>query len=218
MNSKPHRQNTDFQLRHFLMGDCKTADGAWCLLYGQKIDQEHKLAVAESQRKRREAKIAAAQEILDDESQKQSARLNAEADILEAQADIPIWEMNLKASQDELATINELMEELEPHRKYGHLGVLQANEACQQEEWKLELMARAENYMLTVGTIPADELRTMRSHPDFDKGIKQHITALHNNIINLVQKQGNPMTLLTSAPSLLALTSKDAEVVPLKVK
>lgn len=37
----------------------------------------------------------------------------------------------------------------------------------QREEWRKELEFRAENFLLTSGTIPSDHFATMRLHPDF---------------------------------------------------
>jgi hypothetical protein len=179
MNSKPHRNNTDFQLVHFLLGDCKTPDGAWTLLYGQKIDMESKIATADAQRLRREAKIIEAEEIIADENSSKSKKMNAEADIIEANANVTTWNLNLEAAKMELSTIKNLMEKLEPLRKYKHLPLLEANEACQQEEWLLELKSRAENFLLCNGTIPPDEFRTMRCHPQFEKVLVPHINKMH---------------------------------------
>jgi len=147
-------------------------------MYSQKIDIEGKIRHAEVQKLRREAKIAAAEEILEDLSSTKSQRIEAQADIIEANADVEIWELNLKAAHGELATINQIMDELEPMRKYSHLPLLEATEACQQEEWLGELMTRAENFLVTQGSIPQDHLNTMRCHPDFNKVIAPHIQAI----------------------------------------
>ena len=178
MNCKPHRQNTDFQLRFFLAGSCKTPDGAWSLLYGQKLDMEARLRVVEAQRLEREAKIAAAEEIGNAPDAKQSVRLQAQADIIRANAEVPLWDINIQAANDELATILKLMQELEPLRKYKDLSILEANEACQREEWLEELKERAENFLLTTGTIPYDHLSTMRNHPDFKTILVPHIRSI----------------------------------------
>ena len=168
MNAKPHRTNSDFQLKHFLAGSCYTADGAWMLLYGQKIDIETKIRYAKICELRRNAKSTTAKEVLGSSNTTAAARLNAEADLHEVENEAITADLNLKAAIDELNCINKLMEELDPHRKYGHLPVLEANEACQREEWLGELKARAENYLVCQGSIPCDQLTTMRSHPDFD--------------------------------------------------
>ena len=174
--SKPHRANDDFQLQHFIAGNRKTPDGAYALLYSLKIDIEHKLVVAESQRLDREANIEE-QEYLISIAQHEWEKKKAQAEIIKLKAAIPTWEMNLQGAKNELATIQKLMDELEPKRKYAHLPLLEANEASQQEEWKLELMERAENQMLSHALgINWDELETMRSHPEFKTEILPHIS------------------------------------------
>jgi hypothetical protein len=168
MNSKPHRTNSDFQLKYFLVGSCHTADAAWTLLYGQKIDMEGKIRFAKVAELRRDAKRLAALEILSSKSTTDSARMNAEADIHEVESEKIVSDLNLKAAIDELNCINTLMAELEPHRKYAHLSLFEANEACQREEWLEELKTRAENFLVSQGAIPCDQLSTMRTHPDFE--------------------------------------------------
>jgi hypothetical protein len=168
MNSKPHRTNSDFQLKYFLVGSCHTADAAWTLLYGQKIDIEGKIRFAKVAELRRDAKRLAALEILSSENTTDSARMNAEADIHEVESEKIVSDLNLKAAIDELECINSLMAELDPHRKYAHLSLFEANEACQREEWLEELKTRAENFLVSQGAIPCDQLSTMRTHPDFE--------------------------------------------------
>lgn len=174
MIAKPHRTNSDFQLHHFFVGSCHTADGAWAVLYAEKIALEDKLRHSEAQRLRRDAKIAAANEVFEDSSALRSAILNAKADIAEANADVGTWTLNVEAAKNELATIVALMVQVEPHRKYSHLPLLAANEASQCEEWKRELMYRAENFLMTMGTIPHDHFARMREHPQFKSEILPH--------------------------------------------
>ena len=160
------------------------------------IDIESKIRNSESQRWRRDAKIAAAEEIIADSSSKRSECLNAQADILEANADITTWELNLQAAKNELVTIKQLMDELEPLRKYSNLPTLEANEACQREEWLLELLGRAEVFLVTQGTIPWDHLNTMVCHPDFKSHIVPHINKLTASIQQLTSS-GEGLLLLT---------------------
>lgn len=185
MNSKPHRQNSDFQLKHFMANDCKTPDGAYVLLYGQRIDMENKIAHSDAQRKRREAKLEAAREVIEDQDSKRSAILTAEADILEAEADVPTWELNLKAAHQELATIVRYMEELKPQCKHWSEDILAMSEASQEEEWRLELMCRAENFLLSQGSIPHDHLNTMRNHPQFASDILPHLALIEGKVLGL---------------------------------
>lgn len=212
MNSKPHRQNSDFQLRHFLVGSCTTPDGAYVLMYGQLIDMQGKLRHAESQLKARQAKLKAAEAkyaeaeyVLSNEKrnegsgilhvilQAEADMLQAEADKLEIEADIPTWEMNRTAAQQELTAIENLMLELKPQCKYADNDILKMSELSQQEEWLGELKQRAENFLLTQGTIPHDHFQTMRMHPEFKTALVPHIQNVHKQIsrVGARDAQGN---------------------------
>lgn len=200
MNSKPHRTNSDFQLKYFLAGSCHTVDGAWTLLYGQKIDMETKVRFAKIAELRRNAKRLAAVQILRETNTTEAARMNAEADIEEAKSEEIVANLNLKAAVDELECINKLMAELEPHRKYAHLTLFEANEACQREEWLEELKTRAENFLVCQGVIPHDQLSTMRSHPDFETAlvpyIKETVLRIQTNQEGIGILKQNKMLLL----------------------
>lgn len=177
MYSATHRMNHDFQLQFFMANSCHTPDAAYALLYAQKIDMEAKLGHALAQKLRRDAKRTKAQHIYDT-SGLDHERLEARADMAELDADEYVFEQNIKGAEAELACIQKLMAELEPQRKYAHLSILEANEACQREELCAELKYRAENFLLSHGTIPADQLSTMRCHPDFTTEILPHITQI----------------------------------------
>ncbi len=169
---------------------------------------EGKLRHAVAQKLKRDSKICAAQETLLQSDIRQSVRLLAEADIAEAEADIPVWEMNLKAAEMELQDILDLMSELEPLRKYSHLPVLEATEACQREEWLLELQGRVENFLLSGGTIPADHLNTMRCHPDFETRLVPHI---EKTMAALASRTSVGESLLLLAPSLPMLAQNESQ-------
>ena len=194
MNSNPHRNNSDFQLRHFLAGSCFTPDGAWMLMYGQKIDREAVVKSCEAQKLRRDAKIMEAQEVLDNPNASKPDKLKAQADIIEAEAHYYIWATNLEAAKMELATIEKLMAEVEPHRKYKHLPLLEANEAAQREEWLGEFKNRVENFLFSTGTIPEDHLRAMRNHPDFQSELLPHITG----VMKKLSSAQSPVEMLTN--------------------
>lgn len=198
MNAKPHRQNTKFQLRYFLAGSCTTPDGAYSLLYGQLNDMQTKLAHADAQLKKRQSKLKAA-EAKEVQAQFELDQfitaspkhlvLQAEADLLEAQADrleveadIPTWEMNLKAAKQELKDIEDLMAELKPMCKYADLDILEQSEAAQEGEWLGELKMRAENFLLTQGTIPHDHFHTMRMHPQFKEVLIPFIQDMSDKV------------------------------------
>ena len=189
--NKPHRTNSDFQLRHFIVGNCHTPDGAWCALYELQIVAEKNLSHAEAQRLEREATLAETEEVLASDAPN-SQKLRAKAEAIKVNADQSIWEMNLIGAQNELACITALMAEVEPHCKYAELPIIERTEAAQQDEWAGELMGRAENMMLSnaVG-IPWDHLQTMRSHPDFSTVLLPHIIKIGNTLRTALQSQ-NP--------------------------
>lgn len=176
MHSASHRLNHDFQLRHFLAGSCHTPDAAWTLLYSQKIDMESKLKTAKAQAIDRRIKALEAENLL--ASSDPIMRLQGEKIQAELEASQYIFDMNVEGAEKELETIVALMEELEPLCKYAHLPILERNEACWREEWALELIRRAENNLLAYGTIPPDQLETMRQHPDFKERIVPKILEL----------------------------------------
>lgn len=163
-------------------------------MYGQMIDREAVIKSCEAQKLRRDAKILEAQQVIDDPGLPLADKMRAQADIIEADAHYYTWSTNLEAAKMELATIKQIMDELEPHRKYGHLPLLEANEAAQREEWLGEFKNRVENFLFSTGTIPEDQLRAMRNHPDFQTEILPHITAVARQL----QGAKNSIELLTN--------------------
>ena len=189
MHSAPHRNNSDFQLRYFMANNCHTADTAWCLMYEQRLDIMLKLESTRARMLRREAKKAEIEDIFNDASASRSAKLNAQADLMDWQSGEGLLELAIVGADQEIATIEQIMAELEPQRKYGHLPVLEASQAAQREEWCLEFKRRCENYLLSIGTIPEDQLNAMRNHPDFEtqlvpfvKDISEKIAVSENKI------------------------------------
>lgn len=136
----PNRRNSDFQIAYLLAGKCHTADAAYAMLCS--LREERELALYEAE------KVA----------DKFARRDDAEA---------RMFKRNLDAGVKELETINKCIKRVQPLRKYSHLPDDEAHEACQREEWKLEFISRAENSLMSIGTIPADQLSAMRAHPDF---------------------------------------------------
>ena len=173
MQTAQHRVNSDFGLRHFLAGSCSTPDGAWALLYGQQIDMQRRLNAAEAAVLRHQAVQARAGSwanrllalVLPSARAKQ---LEAQADLLEADANAVIAGRNLEGAKAELATIERMMDELAPHCVHAHLPLLDRLEACRRDEWAGELTRRGENMMLGAAlNIPYDQLDAMRQSPDF---------------------------------------------------
>jgi len=197
MHSAPHRNNSDFQLRYFMANNCHTADVAWCLMYEQRLDIYTKLEATKARLVRRKARKLEIDERL--KSDNEVDRLMAEADLIEWKSAEGMLEMAIKGAEQELATIESVMAELEPHRKYGHLPVLDASQAAQREEWLLEFKRRTENYLLSIGTIPEDQLNAMRNHPDFEAEIVPHVQQIAHRITDSKDK----MSLLTNNRKLL---------------
>jgi hypothetical protein len=197
MHSAPHRNNSDFQLRYFIANNCHTADIAWCVLYEQKLDISTKLEATKAKLIRRNAKKLEINERL--KSASEVDRLNAQADLIDWESGEGMLEMAIKGAEQELATIESLMAELEPQRKYGHLPVLEASQAAQREEWLLEFKRRTENYLLSIGTIPEDQLNAMRNHPDFEAEIVPHVKQVSYQI----SKSDDKLALLTNNRVLL---------------
>jgi hypothetical protein len=198
MHSAPHRTNSDFQLRYFIANNCHTADIAWCLMYEQRLDIFTKLEATKARLVRRKAKKLQIDEKLNSSSE--IDRLMAEADLIEWQSGEGLLEMAIMGAEQELATIETIMKELEPQRKYGHLPVLEASQAAQREEWLLEMKRRTENYLLSIGTIPEDQLNAMRNHPDFESEIVPHVEQISHRMI----ENKNRMLLLTNNKALLS--------------
>jgi len=173
MNAKNGRVNHDFQLAYFLAGSCHTPDGAYALLCDLRQDRKDALALVKSSSLREQAKRIRAERGLD--ATDSATRLEAEADLAEMDAHAETLALNIAAAEAELATINALIERIQPHRVFAHLPDAQAHEAAQADEWRLELMRRAENYLLTQQPIPADQFNAMRMHPSFDADIAPHI-------------------------------------------
>ena len=197
MHSAPHRNNSDFQLRYFIANNCHTADIAWCVLYEQKLDIFTKLEATKAKLVRRKAKKLEIDEKL--KSASEVNRLNAQADLIDWESGEGMLEMAIKGAEQELATIESIMAELEPQRKYGHLPVLEASQAAQREEWLLEFKRRTENYLLSIGTIPEDQLNAMRNHPDFEAEIVPHVKQVSYQI----NKSDDKLALLTNNRVLL---------------
>lgn len=183
MNSTNGRVNHDFQLAYFLAGSCHTPDGAYALLCDLRQDRKDAIALVRSSALRGQAKRLRAEAALD--STDPATRLEAEADLAEMDAHAETLAVNIAAAKAELGTINKIIERIQPHRKFGHLPDAEAHEAAQADEWRLELMRRAENYLLTGNGIPADHFGAMRMHPDFETTIAPHIgfvqTAIAQN-------------------------------------
>lgn len=193
MHYKNGRQNHDFQIAFFLVGACHTADAAYALLKDQFEDRDNAIKMYNASKLKEEAKKIRANAIIANEKDRVQKSISdggnpeAWARTLEAQAELAEIEAmrettvrNLKAAQDERAFIQKCIDKLQPHRKFAHLTDAEAGQAAQRDEWRLELMQRASNFLLTGGSIPHDHFNTMRMHPDFEVAILPHLTNVTN--------------------------------------
>ena len=192
MHSIPNKQNSRFQTAYFLAGSCHTADGAYALLCSQREGRETALGEAKASAVRAKIKVLKANKLL--ASEEEEDRLEGEAMLLEMEAHKDSIARCLAGAEDELAHINALIAELQPYRKFSHLPDAEAHDAAQYDEWKMELIRRAENFLLTDGRIPSDQFNTMRMHPAFISDILPAIehTKLalqsHDQVMQLLQR------------------------------
>ena len=93
---------------------------------------EVKVEHSKAQKMKRDAKIMENEAIIADENAKPWEKMVAEATIIECKSAEDTWKNNHEAAIMELNTINQIMAELEPQRKFGHLPMLEANEAMQR--------------------------------------------------------------------------------------
>ena len=165
-----YRLNHNFQILYFQIGSKHTPDAAYSFLCDQINDRKHALMVnLIPQKLRGEAKLQRSK--WKSWSPFKAHRLEAQADFEEVEIFKESNNEAIEACKAEIAFIEECMRRLEPHRKYAHLPLAEAHEAAQQEEWKLELIDRAKNNLITTGQIPSDQFKAMSLHPEFKSSI-----------------------------------------------
>lgn len=172
-----HWRNSKFQVVYFILGKTHTPDEAYRVLCELREERELALATVRAADFRTQAKLTAAQEVLGSKATKVE-KLNAQADIAEIEAYAKNGQACIDEAQRELDFLNLLIERLQPHRQYKDLPDHEAHQLAQKDQWKYELITRAENYVVTQGTIPADHYGTMRLHPDYTSDIAPRIAKL----------------------------------------
>lgn len=176
-----HWQNSAFQVTYFLAGKCHTPDGAYRMLKELREERALALDVAVAANLRGAAKIAKAKHTLCNVASEWE-RLEAKADLAEIEAFRDQGQACVDEAEREVEFIDALIDYIQPFRKYAHLPDHEAFQACQREEWALELVRRAENYLITGQGIPADHFETMRLHPDFKSFIAPRIEGLYQKL------------------------------------
>lgn len=195
MSSKNNRVNHDFQIAYFLAGSCHTPDAAYSLLKDLQEEREMALAQIEGSQLRAKAKIIRAETMI--ESDDPAIVLEGQAELADMKNNETFLQRNIEAAKKELEFIQKCIDRLQPYRKYAHLPDPEAHEAIQMEEWKLELIKRAENSLLSSGQIAPDLLQTMRQHPQFNTDILpaveniKHIMISNDNFQSIVEKLEN---------------------------
>lgn len=169
-------KNSNFHILSVMVGTRNTPDEAYRVLYFELEAQEHAYATALAERKRGAAKRARIEELR--RTGDALTKLEAEADLLQLIGDERRHEAAIARAESEMTFIRDLMDALEPHRRYRDLPLLEAFQACQAEEWALEYVKRAKRFLLTMGTIPHDHFEVMQSHPWFDDFILPHVNRL----------------------------------------
>jgi hypothetical protein len=180
MLAKRHRQNHDFTIAYHLAGSCHTPDAAYALLMDLREDRQAAVDAYNVQQLRDKAKEARAREKID--SRNEADQIEGRADLLELENNRKAGKVLFEAAQAEIACIDKCIAELQPRRKFAHLPDAEAVEAIQAEEWASEMRFRAENFLLTTGTIPPDEFASMRQHPNFAKDVLPRITEIQTMI------------------------------------
>ena len=177
MLSKNHKQNSNFQITHFLVGACHTVDGAYSLLCDLKEEREASIKnYAVTQLKEKAKKLRAEKILKGGEADK----LYGQAKLMELKNNAETGKILYEAALDELGHIEKCIVAINSLRLYADKTDLEAHELAQKEEWKYELIARAENHLLTTGTIPADHFATMRMHPAFKEVLLPYIQKIQS--------------------------------------
>jgi hypothetical protein len=182
-----HWQNSHFQIRHFLAGRAHTPDGAYRVLRELAEDRATALEAAQVSLLRTQARL---QELTSVWRAMlgwfvPGLRMRTMASLLELRNDSFRARALVSVAEKELRHIKELIHEIEPQRRFRHMLDHEADQAAQEEEWRLELLSRVENFMVSTGTIPPDQLETMRLHPAWKTEILPHM----RHVAGLVERR-----------------------------
>lgn len=181
MISKNHRQNHDFQIIHFLIGSCHTPDAAYALCQDLREERFNAIENYKVSKIKEKSKILKANKLLN--SPDQADQLDGEAELLEIANNAASGEVLYDTACKELIFIDDCISKLRPNCKYRDLPDDEACQLMQQEEWKFELIRRAENILISQATgIPSDQLDTMRMHPEFTTAILPAIASIKESI------------------------------------
>lgn len=181
MYSQFRKHNSNFNTLYFLVGSCHTADGAYYLIKQNLDIRKEELDANEVSKLRREAKkLKLTNELKTGVSDDRAIEI--EADLLELKNQENSYILYLESAQDEYEFLLSCLSTLDSIRRYKDKSDIEGHEASQREEWKLELINRAQNHLLMDGRIPADQFDAMRMHPDFATVIYPEIKKISEEI------------------------------------
>ena len=173
-----HWRNSNFQIAYFIAGKCHTADHAYKMLCELREERVTALNANKGAGLRRQALLRKRDSFFCKLAP--WIRLEIEAKLHEAELNKDIYPAMQAQCEREIEFIEKCIGIVQPLRKYKEVPDHEAHQACQREEWRLELMDRAENFLMSGGIIPADHLDTMRAHPDWEKIIHPYIGRIQH--------------------------------------
>ena len=193
-----HWRNSNFGIKYFIANSCHTADEVYRKLCELKEERDVAIKNVNASILRQQAKIKKANSIIKNIMSKEWEVLEAQADLEEIKAFKEQGQACYEEALRERDFIQSLIDQIQPHRKYSHLPDYEAHQMAQQEEWKLELVFRAENFLMSQGSIPHDHLATMRAHPEFNSYILPNIDSVAKKLS--LQRNAEMILLATDAP------------------
>lgn len=164
-----HWRNSQFQTIYFIIGKCHTADEAYRVILQQLEERQQAVDMAKLTDEEFKLRRMKAEEQI--KSTNKITKYEGELEMKKIDVDYKYFKLNFEEAERELAFLEDCKNKLEPFRKYRDIPIHIANQLIQQEEWKHELILRAKEFILTRGTIPEDQLRTLMLHPEFKTGI-----------------------------------------------
>lgn len=188
-----HWRNSDFQYAYFIAGHCHTADEAYRKLSECLEDRERARDEVDAKRPLQEARRIQANSRL--KAKTEILRLEGQAELNQLEVELKYLKPNYEQCLREIESLKKMLQELDKYRKYKDKSPEESYQLIQREEWKLELIQRAKEFLLMQGTIPPDHLRTMLNHPDFKKEIAPIITKM------LEQSANTELSLLDLIPA-----------------
>lgn len=186
-----HWRNSQFQTIYFIIGKCHTADEAYRVIMQQLEEREQ--AVELGKISEDEFKLRRMKTENNIKSSNPITKYEGEIEMKKIDVDYKYYKLNFEEAEREVLFLRECRDKLEPFRVYRDYPEHIANQLIQQEEWKHELILRAKEFILTRGTIPEDQLRTLTLHPEFKTAILPILDLTMKAL-----KEGNGMDILTN--------------------